>query len=617
MSTAPIAPIPVPFGNETVLLCSFGDEFYSRLETLDGYTVLADFEGGITYACLKDGRFVSTGVSISEPPPPDLQKHLQEDPVNRHEVFEENYSMMRGDDPLSWTLGENDGLLRGRRRSIGTVRGLTIIVEFSDESAAVTPAQVYDLMNKPGYRGCGNFGSVRDYFLTMSSNKLNYRNDVFGPIRLPHPKSYYINTLLFDDALRIAIQQEGINLRNYATQLPNEQYPVVDAINFLYAGESVQAGRLWPHNSWRAMEVNGISTGFFMLTGLGKRASSMRIGTICHENGHMLCRLPDLYDYGERDQDYRKSRGMGMYCLMSYGSQVAYGCVPAPICGYQRKLAGWVDNVVEMKSGHQYELRHGDYNTVHLHHTAISGEYFIVENRSRYGYDTYLSSNGLAVMHCDIFGSNEWQDSTSDKHYQCALLQADGRHDLELNRNYGDATDMFTPRNGVFLNANTVPNSRDWNGADSGLLLRNLNISGTVMSVSTGKPSIPQGAAIEKWPRVEIPDNDANGVSVTLKFPPNTPANTIDVRVEILHSWRGDLTVDLTSPSGKTARLQNGSGGDADNLIAIWSSDFHIAYHPALEGLTGENGGGSWTLKVTDRASRDIGTLEYVRISCS
>ncbi|MCI5223624.1 MAG: hypothetical protein D3924_13375, partial [Candidatus Electrothrix sp. AR4] len=186
MSIAPTAPFLVPFGHETVLLRSFGDEFYSHLETMEGYTVLIDFEGGITYACLKDGRFASTGVLVSEPPPAGLTKHLQEDPVKRLELFEKNYSMMRGEEPLNWTLGQDNGLLEGRKRSIGNVRGLTIIVEFSDESAAVTRAQVDDLLNKPGYNLGGNHGSVRDYFLAMSNNKLDYSNDVIGPIRLPN-----------------------------------------------------------------------------------------------------------------------------------------------------------------------------------------------------------------------------------------------------------------------------------------------------------------------------------------------------------------------------------------------------------------------------------------------
>jgi subtilisin-like proprotein convertase family protein len=172
---------------------------------------------------------------------------------------------------------------------------------------------------------------------------------------------------------------------------------------------------------------------------------------------------------------------------------------------------------------------------------------------------------------------------------------------------------MFSPKQGVFLSAETIPNSLEWSGADSLLILRDLDQSGMVMNVSTGKPPVSQNGMAEAHPNIQIPDNDAKGVSVTLNLPPTTPANTIVVSVKILHSWRGDLVVDLTSPDGKTARLWNAVGGSADNLIETWSS----ASHNALAGLTGVSGAGTWTLKVADTGRRDIGTLEYVRISCS
>ncbi|MCI5143029.1 MAG: M6 family metalloprotease domain-containing protein, partial [Candidatus Electrothrix sp. ATG1] len=441
-----------------------------------------------------------------------------------------------------FTLGTDKGLLEGRKCSLGNVRGLTIMVEFSDQSTSIRPAQVDALLNKKGYSQGGHLGSVRDYYLAMSSNKLDYRNDVIGPVRLPNTRAYYSKNLLFDDALKAAIEQEGLDLSKYATQKKGEIKPMVDAINFLYAGESVFKNWLWPHNSMCRREFNGVKTGLYMLTGLGQRASAMSIGTICHETGHLLCRFPDLYDYGTRDDDSKRSGGIGTYCLMGSGNHLAGGRVPAPICGYLRYLAGWVDNVVEMESGRQYDLRHGDYGTVHLHHTSTQDEYFIIENRSRNGYDKHLSSNGLSVLHCDIYGSNEWQGGTADRHYQCALLQADGRNDLEQNRNRGDTDDMFRPRNGVFFSADTRPHSREWSGVDSGLILRDLKSRDTVMTVGTGmapisgKPSMPgkpstpakpptpeepsipekppvtqQGVA-EDWPRVEIPDNDPNGV---------------------------------------------------------------------------------------------------------
>ena len=62
-----------------VKLRVFGDEFYARYETEEGYTAIYDEDLGLfTYARLKDGRFCSSRLDLSHSPPPDLEKHLEE-----------------------------------------------------------------------------------------------------------------------------------------------------------------------------------------------------------------------------------------------------------------------------------------------------------------------------------------------------------------------------------------------------------------------------------------------------------------------------------------------------------------------------------------------------------
>lgn len=62
-----------------VKLRVFGDEFYARYETEEGYAAIYDEDLGLfTYARLKDGRFLSSGLDLSRSPPPDLEKHLEE-----------------------------------------------------------------------------------------------------------------------------------------------------------------------------------------------------------------------------------------------------------------------------------------------------------------------------------------------------------------------------------------------------------------------------------------------------------------------------------------------------------------------------------------------------------
>ena len=62
-----------------VELVVFGDEFYARYETLDGYSAVHDDERGLfCYARLVDGAFVSSGVPVSAPAPPGAVLHGQE-----------------------------------------------------------------------------------------------------------------------------------------------------------------------------------------------------------------------------------------------------------------------------------------------------------------------------------------------------------------------------------------------------------------------------------------------------------------------------------------------------------------------------------------------------------
>jgi hypothetical protein len=68
-----------------VALVVFGDEDYARYETEDGYTAVYDKDRGLyCYAALADGSFVSSGVPISEPPPPETPPHLKESNAVRH-----------------------------------------------------------------------------------------------------------------------------------------------------------------------------------------------------------------------------------------------------------------------------------------------------------------------------------------------------------------------------------------------------------------------------------------------------------------------------------------------------------------------------------------------------
>jgi M6 family metalloprotease-like protein len=310
----------------------------------------------------------------------------------------------------------------------------------------------------------------------MSGNKLDYKNEVFGPVKLKHKRGHYHyskqNEVLVE--AMAYIEGQGVHL----TRFDADGDERIDAINIMYAGETqyVDDSWLWPHNAQYRIQVGDLSTEYYQICSL----ESASIGTFCHENGHMLCRFPDLYDYGFRDEDNVKSGGLGKYCLMSAGNHLNNGRTPAPICGYFRYLAGWHDREVLINTVDSLEIRGADFNTIVRFDTGRENEYFIIENRWQKGIDSYCPAGGLAVYHCDTQGSNEYQDGSPSKHYQCALIQADGNNDLEKGRNMGDAGDFYRNIGGIAV----AP--KLWNEADSGLIIREIGPAGEIMRFRVG-----------------------------------------------------------------------------------------------------------------------------------
>lgn len=237
--------------------------------------------------------------------------------------------------------------------------------------------------------------------------------------------------------------------------------------------------------------------------------------------------------------------------------------------------------------------------------TDKANEYFIVENRTKLGLDSHLPSSGLAILHCDTLGSNEWQEGTRNEHYQCALLQADGHLDLENNRNAGDETDLFKAKAGVVLSNTTTPSSREWDGTDSGFLISDITAPDDTIDFSVGSGTPSNIVHAETSPNIVIPDNDANGISSVLPIAANGEVTSVSVKVEIVHSWISDLKITLQSPSGKEVVLHDHKGRDGDDIFRTWTSDDFAK----LQQLHGENVRGDWTLRVVDKASLDVGRL--------
>ncbi len=589
-----------------------GDEFYATYETLDGYTAVSDSDRGcFCHANLVNGVLVSSGCPVSGPPPAGVPRHLRESLSVRNRRFEgrrlRRSGPLRMSNEAELTFGPSQGLLEGRRLTSGAVRGLTILVEFKDVQTSVTKADLTALLNGQNYTHNGNFCSAREYFRIVSSGKLDYSNDVVGPFRLSQNRSYYITHLLVKEALDLAVAA-GTDLSRYDSRGEG----IIDALNIMYAGQTQYDGDLWPHNSDINLRYGNISTNLYLLTSAGRNAWDLSIGTFCHENGHLLCRFPDMYDYGavNREGDGVKSAGIGSYCLMGSGNHLNSGRTPAPVCAYLRDLAGWCDNETLLNTAAALQAVHGDYNHVLKFRSRTPNEYFLVENRSKLGLDRHLPSSGLAIYHCDTLGSNEFQQGTGQRHYQCALLQADGNTDLEHNVNQGDGTDLFSGVSGVAISHATTPSSRLWDGSDSGFVLSDIAVPDERLDFRVGVVELPPVISVltlvgENMTSMSIPDKNTAGISSKINMGQAGVVQRLKVSLDITHTYIGDLVIELRDPTGTRVKLHNREGGTTDNL----SKSYALESLAALAVFVGQAVQGDWVLSVKDLAGRDIGTL--------
>ena len=191
-----------------VRLVVMGDEHYAHYETIDGYTVVYDVEKGLyCYAITVNGRFVSTGVPMNAAPPPEIRRHITESEEVRQLKFTLRHANRQPPPPVFTsidtvrTLGPNNGLLTGRRVSTGTVRGLTVLVEFQDVTTTITQQDVDEMLNGANFTRNGNFCSAREYFRIVSNGRLDYTNTVVGPVKLSRNQQFYVNNSLVPEAM--------------------------------------------------------------------------------------------------------------------------------------------------------------------------------------------------------------------------------------------------------------------------------------------------------------------------------------------------------------------------------------------------------------------------------
>ncbi|MEV4439078.1 M4 family metallopeptidase [Streptomyces sp. NPDC049577] len=113
------------------------------------------------------------------------------------------------------------------------------------------------------------------------------------------------------------------------------------------------------------------------------------------------------------------------------------------------------------------------------------------------------------------------------------------------------------------------------------------------------------GNVFENTTPVAIPDAGAAVTSPINVTRSGNGSSALKVDVNITHTYRGDLTIDLVAPNGKTWRLKDSDAWDSDaNVIESYTVDASAV--PAS---------GTWKLKVQDVYSADSGTINSWKLT--
>lgn len=309
----------------------------------------------------------------------------------------------------------------------GTPKSLVLLVGFKDLPFKQSLEDFNALLNESGYSYNGATGSCRDYFIAASDSLFQPQFDVFGPFTVsgkvadygaPEGETHDKNPqAMVIEACQLAAES-GVDFSDY--DLDNDR--ILDNVFIYYAGhnqaEGADANTIWPHkwSVWEDVRVDGIRlatyacTSEFSDSGGTRRAS---IGTFCHEFGHVLG-LPDLYD---TDYKYYTVSNWDIMCSGSYNNN---GNTPPTYSAYERFFLGWLQPQQLVEKG-QYALEplqesNQAYLIANGTHNLSGGspspkEFFMLEYRSKDGWDRYLPGPGMLVWHID-YSASAWYSNT-------------------------------------------------------------------------------------------------------------------------------------------------------------------------------------------------------------
>ncbi len=406
-------------------LTVMGDEHNHYYLTSDKKVVIAA-EGEYCYATIDEkGKVLSSRVRVNAPEKRSAEESVFVEKLSADVITK---AIMRAADE-NGNNNTHDGVGLFPSHSFpcrGNVKVLVFLVGYSDVPFSEESALYFkDMITQEGFSEKGATGSCRDFYVDASEGLFVPEFDVYGPVTLPNPRSYYGE----NDANGNDTKPEEMML--HAAQILDDevdfsQYDTdgdgfIDNVFIFYAGEGEAAGggseTVWPH-SWERtflQKFDGVKLRRYAC-GPEMISKTLRdgIGTFCHEFGHVLG-LPDLYNTTDVSAIYTPMS----WSVMDEGCYNNNNRTPPTFSAFERNALGWMgDNLVEITGPASCTLQHIlDSNKAYVISTPKENEFFILENRQQMGWDKYLPHHGMLIWHID-YNATVWNAPNNDESHQ-------------------------------------------------------------------------------------------------------------------------------------------------------------------------------------------------------
>ncbi|MEU4765942.1 M28 family metallopeptidase [Actinosynnema sp. NPDC023794] len=133
---------------------------------------------------------------------------------------------------------------------------------------------------------------------------------------------------------------------------------------------------------------------------------------------------------------------------------------------------------------------------------------------------------------------------------------------------------------------------------DATALDRNTDAIAHALWTLAGSGGNPPGPRFENPADVTIPDLTTVESPITVSGVAGNAPSALAVGVDITHTYRGDLVIDLIAPDGSAYRVKTSSNDSADNVVTTYTVN-----------ASSEVANGTWKLRVQDVASADTGRI--------